>query len=381
MSSNPHPVFPATTDKTVTPSRPSDVHIVEAARGPLVGDGRLKRIMPFVATASISLIVAVPLTHWARPGFAIAGSVLAGAAIVGSMVIPWHRVARRAQLAPPGVFLAATLLLISATGQGVGSPFVTLIVLPFMWLAIYENRAVVLAAATLSGVAIWLAVPNGPDQPAVDGTASIFVLVVCCAGMGVTLHGFVADARELALALHQHQIALEHLTLHDPLTDLSNRRGFDAESQIASDHAQHDGQGFSLLYIDLDHFKELNDTLGHDVGDLLLQEVADRLRTLVRATDTVARLGGDEFAVIVEGSEPAQAIHLAERIETALKTPYLAAPGVPISASVGIAHSVDAGTEPYAVLSAADVSMFTRKRERHRIPRSDVWIGQAGDHS
>jgi diguanylate cyclase (GGDEF)-like protein len=136
-----------------------------------------------------------------------------------------------------------------------------------------------------------------------------------------------------------------------------------------------------VLYIDLDHFKELNDTLGHDVGDVLLREVADRLRALVRSTDTVARLGGDEFAVLVEGSGPAHAVQLAERIETALRVPYVAAPDVPMSASVGIAHSADAGTEPDAVLSAADTSMFTRKRERHRTQRTDEQSEKVDEYS
>jgi len=117
-------------------------------------------------------------------------------------------------------------------------------------------------------------------------------------------------------------------------TDPSKRRGFVAESQVAVS-AQHDRRPFSLLCVDLDHFNEINETRGHDAGDLLLKEVAERLRTLVRETDTVARLGGDEFAVLVQGREPAQAIHMAERIEAALKVPYLAAPDITVSASVG----------------------------------------------
>ncbi len=346
------------------------VHIVDATKGPLVGEGRLDRVMPFAATAFISAIVAVPATSFTRPGLAVIGSVLVVTTIVSAAIVPWHRMPRAAQLVPPALFLAATLLLVWASGHGVNSPFVALIVLPLMWLAIYENRVAVLSAAALTGVAIWLVVPSVSVAPN-DGAISIYVLIVCCAGMGVTLHGLVADARALALALRKNQLALEYLSLHDPLTDLSNRRDFAAHAQLAGDHAQNDSLPFSVVYIDVDHFKELNDTLGHEVGDLFLKEVADRLRTLVRSTDTVARLGGDEFAVIVQGVDPTQAIHLADRIEAALQRPYVAAPDWPSTASVGIAHSTDAGTEPDAVLSAADSSMFTRKRERDRIRRDD----------
>ncbi len=184
--------------------------------------------------------------------------------------------------------------------------------------------------------------------------------------MGATLHRLVEDARLLALDLRDHHERLARLIARDPLTDLTNRRGFADASQRARDGAVRTGQPFSLLYVDLDRFKELNDSRGHDVGDLLLVEVAERLRSLVRTTDTVARLGGDEFAVLALGSEPSRAIRLAARIEAALALPYRAAPGFRLSASVGLAHSCEVGVEPEDVLSAADTAMFARKRDRRR---------------
>ena len=131
--------------------------------------------------------------------------------------------------------------------------------------------------------------------------------------------------------------AIISLAVAVPASSARTRRNVEDSSRSRKSpvSAQHDRRPFSLLYIDLDHFKEINETRGHDAGDLLLKEVAERLRTLVRETDTVARLGGDEFAVLVQGREPAQAIHMAERIEAALKVPYLAAPDITVSASVG----------------------------------------------
>ena len=207
-------------DEAVTSS--SRVHIVDATQGPLIGDGRLHRVMPFAATASVSLMVALPSTTWTRPGLAITGAVLSAIAIVTGLVFPWHRVARAAQLTPPFFFLVAALLLDSGSGNGAGSPFITLMVLPLMWLAIYENRTAVVLAAMLAGVALWLIVP-GVVVPT-SGTVSTLVFVVCGAGMGITLHGLVADARNLAIALRDHRLALEDAAgMLDALPERVNR--------------------------------------------------------------------------------------------------------------------------------------------------------------
>jgi diguanylate cyclase (GGDEF)-like protein len=354
-------------DRTARAPLTSVAHIVDATDGPLVGDGCHHRVMPFAVTAALSLAVAVPTTTWYRPWLAITVSIVSSVILLVALGTPWRRVPRSAQLAIPFAFLAAMLLLMGASGESINSPLISLLVLPLMWLALYESRGAVLAAAGLAGVALALVQRNMASNSVTHEGTAIVVLVICCAGMGITLNGLVVDARNLANALREHQLALEHLSLRDPLTDLSNRRGFAEEARLAQHRATTEDRPFSVLYIDLDHFKPLNDTLGHDAGDLLLEEVAERLRNLVRATDTVARLGGDEFAVLVEGSEPAHAVHLAQRIDAALRLPYAAAPGVAISASVGVGHSEDVGADPDAVLSAADRSMFDQKGNRQPI--------------
>jgi diguanylate cyclase (GGDEF)-like protein/PAS domain S-box-containing protein len=177
--------------------------------GPLIGVGRVRRQFPFAATAIISLVVALPSTSWIRPGFAVAAGVLVVLAIAGALLFPWVRVGRSAQVIPPLAFLVATMLLVHASGNVVGSPFVTMSVLPLMWLAIYEHRIAVLLAALIAGVGLGLASPAGHGQPAVDGIVASVVFVVCASGMGITLHGLVADARRLAHALRDHQVALE----------------------------------------------------------------------------------------------------------------------------------------------------------------------------
>jgi PAS domain-containing protein len=205
-------------------SSPRHVHIVDATQGPLIGDERLHRIIPFAITATLSLVVAVPATSWIRPNLAIAGAVLIATTILASMTFPWTEVARSAQLSIPFLFLFSALLLASAAGSGIGSPFVTVAVLPLIWLAIYESRGAVLLAATLAGAGLWLVVPEATVQTSNHGFVATFVFVVCGAGMGITLHGLVWDARKLALELRDHQLALEDAAaMLDTLPERVNR--------------------------------------------------------------------------------------------------------------------------------------------------------------
>ena len=209
---------------TATEASSRSVHIVDAMQGPLIGAGRYRRMLPFAVTATISLVIAVPATSWTRPGLAIAAQILAAATIVGALAFPWHRVPRHAQLIPPFLFLVGTLMLTDAIGNGIGSPFIILSVLPLMWLAIYEHRATVVFAGVLAGAALWLAASHGNPQPSSSGSVSTAVFVVCCVGMGMTLHGLVADARTATLELREHQFALEQsAAILDALPERVNR--------------------------------------------------------------------------------------------------------------------------------------------------------------
>ncbi len=155
---------------------------------------------------------------------------------------------------------------------------------------------------------------------------------------------------------------LEHQAFHDHLTGLANRALFAnrVEHQLAR-AARTAGQ-LAVIFIDLDEFKTINDTLGHESGDELLREVARRLRTSSRSGDTVARLGGDEFAVLLEESDEATAIGLTERYLRALTPPVVITEGgMSISASAGIALS-GPGTESVAdLLRNADIAMYRAK--------------------
>ncbi|HWH94118.1 MAG TPA: EAL domain-containing protein [Baekduia sp.] len=150
--------------------------------------------------------------------------------------------------------------------------------------------------------------------------------------------------------------------LTDDLTGLANRRWlFDRLNHSFDDRRV---GAFALLLLDLDRFKELNDTLGHHVGDLLLQQLGDRLRHELRDGDLIARLGGDEFAVLLRpGSDQAAAVRVAARLHTALERDFrLDGVNVRIDASIGIALAPDHGNDANGLLQRADVAMYQAKR-------------------
>ena len=163
--------------------------------------------------------------------------------------------------------------------------------------------------------------------------------------------------------------AIEHLAFYDPLTDLPNRQLLMRQLEAALSRTQDRSAVGALMFIDMDHFKLLNDTLGHDRGDLLLQQVAARLRSCVRAGDTVARLGGDEFVVVmmplvqIEGQAAGQhARQVAELILSALAQPYELA-GQPYhgTCSIGVTllHDHEQGLADW--LKQADLAMYQAK--------------------
>ena len=155
---------------------------------------------------------------------------------------------------------------------------------------------------------------------------------------------------------------LRHQALHDPLTGLPNRALLQDRLQHALARAARGGEGVGALFIDLDHFKVINDSLGHDVGDELLSEVAARLSTELRDSDTLGRLGGDEFIVIAEsGGEPAQLVRLAQRLGAALRHPFdVRGDELTITASIGIACG-NGDDDSSALVRDADAAMYRAK--------------------
>ncbi|ABD06875.1 diguanylate cyclase with GAF sensor [Rhodopseudomonas palustris HaA2] len=156
------------------------------------------------------------------------------------------------------------------------------------------------------------------------------------------------------------------LAHHDLLTGLANRAAFDETVETAVARLQRNGEPFTLFMLDLDRFKQVNDTFGHPAGDQLLREAAQRLRSSVRKTDILARLGGDEFAIVQFGAGDRfkAAKGLAERIVRLISQPFdLGGAQVSVGISIGIAIAPHAATDAAALLKMADVALYAVKSE------------------
>lgn len=153
---------------------------------------------------------------------------------------------------------------------------------------------------------------------------------------------------------------------YDQLTGLPNRNLFKDQLNREIRKSNRNGQSLSLMFLDLDHFKDINDTLGHDKGDKLLKEVADRLTSCVRETDTVSRLGGDEFAIILpEINNKARIETIAQKIINKLSSPfYLDKKQIDyyISTSIGIVIYPDDGSDMKSLMKHVDQAMYAAKQ-------------------
>ena len=177
-------------------------------------------------------------------------------------------------------------------------------------------------------------------------------------------------------ALLQNQQKLSLLAQQDALTKLANRNTFGEFMELALTRAESSQHLLGLLYIDIDHFKKINDEYGHASGDAVLCEVARRIEQSVRATDIVARLGGDEFAVLVEDVPSADVVEkVAQNIIASLEEGFvLDTITLHVSASIGVAMS-DLGTDAKTLLASADTALYEAKaagRSTYRVASSSA---------
>jgi diguanylate cyclase (GGDEF)-like protein len=183
-------------------------------------------------------------------------------------------------------------------------------------------------------------------------------------GQGDEMGQLASAFNSMAKGIADREEQLRHQAYHDALTGLPNRTFFHHLVHQAIRAAERDGQRLGILLLDLDRFKEINDTLGHNVGDLLLAQLGPRLRDAIRESDTVARLGGDEFAVLLRTvADPQDAIVVAQRIVKALERPFhVESQPLDVDASVGIALYPEHGDSGVTLLRRADVAMYEAKR-------------------
>jgi diguanylate cyclase (GGDEF)-like protein len=210
--------------------------------------------------------------------------------------------------------------------------------------------------------AVQLAVPYAPIESAVRGDTnniSVFIFVAL-ALLYTLLFRIVAGASK---TLRHQAETNEHQALHDALTDLPNRTLFHDRVGQALASARREHLPVAVMIMDLDRFKEVNDTLGHASGDELLKQAGVRLRAALRESDTVARLGGDEFGVLLpKVVDSAAAVSVARKLRKALEEPFtIHGLSLQIEASVGIALYPEHGDDVHSMLQRADVAMYVAK--------------------
>jgi len=301
------------------------------------------------------------------------------------------------------VFITLVMIsyLVGDTHSGnTGAAF--LILVPLLWLAVRFSLAVaypifvgtigIITAMSLSGY--------GPFS--LNGqVGSQFLFAQMSLGFSISillLGGAATEQRAAEMALrelngelenrvHQRtaqllesQAQLEKAALHDPLTGLPNRRLLEERFSFCEALARRKRHQFSILLIDLDHFKKTNDDFGHDAGDALLIEVARRLRTSVRACDLVGRMGGDEFMVLIpDTGQRASIDSICCRIRTALGVPVeLDDHQLHTAPSIGIAVFPDHGTSWQQVYKSADIALYDVKRQCRGVWK---WYGESAPPS
>ena len=175
--------------------------------------------------------------------------------------------------------------------------------------------------------------------------------------------GYRGTATDITREVEAHAKA-NHLALHDSLTELPNRILLRDRLNLALSQCRRENAAFSLLCLDLDHFKRVNDTLGHGAGDELLREVAERLRGCVRQSDTVARLGGDEFAIVQTNLDSRHDTNaLCNRIVDCLSAPFvLDGQEFHIGVSIGVSVAPNDGDDPERLHKNADIALYRVKQ-------------------
>jgi diguanylate cyclase (GGDEF)-like protein len=223
----------------------------------------------------------------------------------------------------------------------------------------------ILVPVESGGRVVGVAALTRPYEPIADAMEeeSTDLLLLLLAGLTLLYFALFRIVSGAAKKLQVQAAANEYQALHDSLTDLPNRQLFRDRVGQAILTARREDLNLGVVLMDLDRFKEINDTLGHHNGDLLLKEVGPRLRGCLRESDTVARLGGDEFAILLpQLTNSAEATQIAEKVRKALDHPFLIEGlSLTVEASIGIACFPEHGQDVDTLLQRADVAMYVAK--------------------
>lgn len=304
-----------------------------------------------------------------------------GALVMGAGISAMHYTGMAAMRMQPGIdydptlFSTSLFIAVAASGAALwiafhlrrNTPYVRLIrggAAVIMGIAIVGMHYTGMAAAQFADGSFCGAATDGLNGEGLDN----LVLITTLAVLSIALLTSILDARleartaSLAQSLTEANRELTQLALHDTLTGLPNRVLLADRIDQAMSRVNGEGGCFALMFIDLDGFKPVNDAFGHHMGDQLLREVSLRLREDLRSQDTLARIGGDEFVLLVQLTEPNDAVGLAARQVSLISRAFrVAEHDLQISASVGIALYPGNGQSAHELLMNADAAMYHAK--------------------
>ena len=301
----------------------------EVSTGRTIPAPRIRRIlMALAGLALVSVLLTIPLTPELR--------LLA-------------RVSLRSFAAAVAFLIAASLVLRTGIRPlGVGRRLLALSF--FLYGLEYVHYAAVSVLQVITGQSLaYMPLMVLPD-----------LLIQATMGLGMVVRLLEEERKQLLAASEQ----IEHLAYHDVLTGLPNRNLFLDHLRLALALAQREGRQVAVLFLDLDRFKTINDSLGHASGDELLRTVADRLRACLRQGDTVARLGGDEFIILLpEVAAEQDAVRVAEKLLDRIRQPMvLQSREIVVTGSIGLSRFPENGDAPEELVKKADVAMYQAKQ-------------------
>ncbi|MET0264873.1 MAG: diguanylate cyclase [Duganella sp.] len=318
--------------------------------------------------------------HWITSVLDREGSVVARSAeperFVGHKALP--KVMAHLRDAPEQAFETHTLdgtPLLAVTARAAASQWTVAIGIPLaalnaelnrkLWLLVLST-VVLLGASLLGAWRIGTRIRRSIRSLVAPAMALGSGECVAAAAYGLREADEVGEALVKASSMHAKA---RHDATHDPLTGLANRAMFSEFLVRQVELCARSGAPLSLLYLDLDRFKFINDTYGHNAGDLLLKGAATRLQSLLRKSDLAARLGGDEFAVVLVGSSAADTATVVQKLEHSLGLPYqIEGHALVAGASIGAATYPECGERVPDLVASADHAMYRRKTERRQAP-------------
>lgn len=340
----------------------------------------LVAVLAISALSGISITLALGTTYLVNGNSLFFAATMMGLiTVAGYLGTLWYFKWKQSLISAANFYALSTTLStvmpITITGGVTASPYLPLVlVVPIFLFLIAGRRYGVYWSLTAVGFVATLLVleATGMTFPQILGESSratftFTTWVTTLTLLVLGLIGYEGNFERLTERITAERGQFAHEAMHDPLTGLSNRKRFFSRANEALDDALARKHKAAVIFVDLDDFKSINDSFGHNVGDDVLNAVARRLQANVRSVDTVARIGGDEFAIVLHGIERADiAEYMVEKLRAVLEEPLVVGgQTVVATGSIGVAVAPDQGVEIERLLRMADEAMYRAKELRN----------------